>query len=131
MTKEEFDSISTVEELLDVAKMYDCYSIADYILDEGAREEELAEKLVDMVRSCTSRGDLKFTLIDWEEYDGFEYYYKDPSGEILVLEDDSDLFYELKNELKDFIEDNFRFDRSFHADMISNIKKSAFTIQKL
>lgn len=131
MTKEEFDSISTVEELLDAAKMYDCYSIADYIFDEGAREEELAEKLVDMVRSCTSRSDLKFTLIEWEEYDGFEYYYKDPSGEILVLEDDSDLLYELKNELKDFIEDNFGFDRSFHADVIGNMKKSVFTIQKL
>ena len=131
MTKEEFDSISTVEELLDVANMYDCYKISDYILDEDAREDELAEKLVEMVKNYTSRGDLKFTLIDWEEYDGFEYYYKDPSGEILVLEDDSDLFYELKNELKDFIDDNFRFDRSFHADMIGNMEKSVFTIQKL
>ena len=131
MTKEEFDSISTVEELLDAANMYDCYSVSDYIFDEDAREDELAEKLAEMVKNHTSRGDLKFTLIDWEEYDGFEYYYKDPSGEILVLEDDSDLLYELKNELKDFIEDNFGFDRSFHADMISNVRKSAFTIQKL
>ena len=131
MTKEEFDSISTVEELLDVANMYDCYRISDYILDDDAREDELADKLVEMVKNYTSRGDLKFTLIDWEEYDGFEYYYKDPSGEILVLEDDSDLFYELKNELKDFIEDNFGFDRSFHADMIGNMKKSVFAIQKL
>ena len=131
MTKEEFDSISTVEELLDAANMYDCYSVSDYIFDEDAREDELAEKLAEMVKNHTSRGDLKFTLIDWEEYDRFEYYYKDPSGEILVLEDDSDLLYELKNELKDFIEDNFGFDRSFHADMISNVRKSAFTIQKL
>lgn len=131
MTKEEFDSISTVEDLLDVANMYDCYRISDYILDEDAREDELTEKLAEMVKNYTSRGDLKFTLIEWEEYDGFEYYYKDPSGEILVLEDDSDLLYELKNELKDFIEDNFGFDRSFHADMIGNMKKSVFTIQKL
>lgn len=131
MTKEEFDSISTVEELLDAAKAYDCYSIADYIFDEGAREEELAEKLVDMVRSYTSRSDLKFTLIDWEEYDGFEYYYKDPSGEILVLEDDSPLLYELKHDLLDFIENNIGFDRSYHADMIRNLNTSRFTVQKL
>ena len=131
MTKEEFDSISTVEDLLDVANMYDCYRISDYILDEDAREDELAEKLVEMVKNYTSRGDLKFTLIDWEEYDGFEYYYKDPSGEILVLEDDSDLLYELKNELKDFIEDNFGFDRSYHSDMIRNFERSKILLQKI
>lgn len=131
MTKEEFDNISTVEELLEAAKIYDCYSIADYILDEGAREEELAEKLVDMVRDYTSRSSLKFTLIDWEEYDGFEYYYKDPSGEILVLEDDSPLLYELKHDLLDFIENNTGFDRSYHSDMLRNIKTSKYTVQIL
>ena len=131
MTKEEFDSISTVEELLDAANMYDCYSISDYIFDEDAREDELAEKLLEMVKNHTSRGDLKFTLTDWEEYDGFEYYYKDPSGEILVLEDDSDLLYELKNELKDFIENNFGFDRSYYNDMIRNFEKSKRLLQEI
>ena len=131
MTKEEFDSISTVEELLNTAKMYDCYSIADYIFDEDERDEILMETLSDVVKGCSNWRTLKFMLLDWEEYDGFDYYYRDPSGEIFVLEDDSDLLYELKNELKDFIEDNFGFDRSFHADMIGNVKRSAFSIQKL
>ena len=131
MTKEEFDSISTVEELLNTAKMYDCYSIADYIFDEDERDEILMENLSDVVKGCSNWRTLKFMLLDWEEYDGFDYYYRDPSGEIFVLEDDSDLLYELKNELKDFIEDNFGFDRSFHADMIGNVKRSAFSIQKL
>ena len=131
MTKEEFDSIYTVDELLKAAKMYDCYSIADYIFDGDARDEILMETLSDIVKGCSNWRTIKFTLLDWEEYDGFDYYYRDPSGEIFVLEDDSDLLYELKNELKDFIEDNFGFDRSFHADMITNMKRSVLTVQKL
>lgn len=131
MTKEEFDSIYTVDELLKVAKMYDCYSIADYILDGDARDEILMETFSDIVKGCSNWRTIKFTLLDWEEYDGFDYYYRDPSGEIFVLEDDSDLLYELKNELKDFIEDNFRFDRSYHSDMIRNFERSKKLLQEI
>lgn len=109
MTREEFDEITTVYELLDAAQNYGCEDVESVIYSEDSREYVLDERAYECARDEGWR-DLLSMFQGWESEDGYDYYYEDDWCNFYPLEDGSAKFNELKETLLNYILDDCGFD---------------------
>lgn len=123
MTREEFNDITTVEELLDTASDVGCDDVEGSIYSSESRDDILNERMSDCVRDYTWR-EMLGLLNGWEDDGGYDWYVYDDWGDFRPLTDGDDEFESLKEELYEFMDENgdFEDDDEFDEEFVEEIE---------
>lgn len=105
MTREEFNSITTVFELVEAGEQYD-FEETTQIYSADSRDEVLDERLIDYARDDGWR-DVLGLLRSWEDEGEYDWYYQDDDYyEFVGLEDGDHTFEAIKERLREYIVDD-------------------------
>lgn len=123
MTREEFDSITTIEELLDTASDVGCDDIADSIYSSDARDDILNERMCNSVGDYTWR-EMLGLLNEWEDEGGYDWYFYNEWGDFSPITDGDDDFDNLKEELYEYMSENdyFEDDEEFDEEFVEEVE---------
>lgn len=123
MTREEFDSITTIEELLDAASDVGCDDIADSIYSSDARDDILNERMCNSVGDYTWR-EMLGLLNEWEDEGGYDWYFYNEWGDFRPITDGDDDFDNLKEELYEYMSENdyFEDDEEFDEEFVEEVE---------
>ena len=118
MTREEFNDITTVEELLDVAIDVGCDDVECKIYSSDARDDILSERMHDIASDYTWR-EMLGLLNGWNDDSGYDWYFYNEWGEFYPLTDGDEDFENLKEELSDYMLENeyFEDDEEFDEEV--------------
>lgn len=121
MTRDEFNRIDSVEELLDIARDCECYDVYDKVYSSDGRDDNLDESMYSYAEDYGWR-DMLDMLRGWESEDGYEWYLYDEYGNYIGLEDDSYEFRELKAELLSYLSEGGYFDEEdFDEEFVEEV----------
>lgn len=123
MTREEFDDITTVEELLDAASDVGCEDVADSIYSSDSRDDILNERMCSSVGDYTWR-EMLGLLNEWEDEGGYDWYFYNEWGDFRPITDGDDDFNNLKEELYEYMSENdyFEDDEEFDEEFVEEVE---------
>ena len=123
MTREEFNDITTVGELLYVASDVGCDDIEGSIYSSDARDDILNERMVDSAGDYSWR-EMLGLLNGWDDEGGYDWYLYDDWGDFRPLTDGDDDFENLKEELYEYMSDNdyFEDDEEFDEEFVEEVE---------
>ena len=123
MTREEFNDITTVEELVDTAADVGCDDVQEKIYSSDARDDILDERMADCVGDFTWR-EMLGVLNGWEDDGGYDWYIYDDWGDFRPLTDGDNDFENLKEDLYDFMSENecFEDDEEFDEEFVEEVE---------